>query len=70
MLYDIYQTVDGKGEIMVLNPLTGSYYVMLDSSEFDEATTAGGDYQPIRIGSVAIDFTDSQGKASPQIGIA
>ena len=70
MLYDIYQTVDGKGEIMVLNPLTGSYYVMLDSSEFDEATTAGGDYQPIRVGSVAIDFTDSQGKASPQIGIA
>ena len=70
MLYDIYQTVDGKGEIMVLNPLTGSYYVMLDSSEFDEATTAGGGYQPIRIGSVAIDFTDSQGKASPQIGIA
>lgn len=70
MLYDIYQIVDGKGEIMVLNPNSGSYYVMLSSDDFDEAITPGQGYQPIRVGSVAIDFTDSQGKASPQIGIA
>jgi len=70
MLYDIYQIVDGKGEIMVLNPNSGSYYVMLSSNDFDEAITPGQGYQPIRVGSVAIDFTDSQGKASPQIGIA
>lgn len=70
MLYDLYQAVDGKGEIMVLNPLSGSFYVMLNSDDFDEATTPGQGYQNIRIGSVAIDFTDSQGKASPQIGIA
>jgi hypothetical protein len=70
MLYDLYQVVDGKGEIMVLNPLTGSYYVMLSSLDFDEATTAGQGYQHIQVSSVAIDFTDSQGKASPQIGIA
>ncbi len=70
MLYDLYQVVDGKGEIMVLNPLTGSYYVMLSSEDFDEATTAGQGYQHIQVSSVAIDFTDSQGKASPQIGIA
>lgn len=70
MLYDLYQVVDGKGEIMVLNPLTGSYYVMLSSEDFDEATTPGQGYQHIRVSSVAIDFTDTQGKASPQIGIA
>ena len=70
MLYDLYQTVDGKGEIMVLNPKTGSYYVMLSSEDFDEATTPGQGYQHIQVSSVAIDFTDSQGKASPQIGIA
>jgi hypothetical protein len=70
MLYDIYQIVDGKGEIMVLNPNSGSYYVMLSSDDFDEAITPDQGYQPIRVGSVAIDFTDSQGKASPQIGIA
>lgn len=70
MLYDIYQSVDGKGEIMVLNPLTGSYYVMLGSDDFEQALVSDGEYEPIKIGSVAIDFTDSQGKASPQIGIA
>jgi len=70
MLYDIYQVIDKKGEIMVLNPLTGSYYVLLSSDDFDEATTPGQGYQHVRVGSVAIDFTDSQGKASPQIGIA
>jgi len=77
MLYDIYQMVDGKNEIMVLNPNSGSYYVMLNSGEFDTATAPAPlnnkgevDYQHIRISSVAIDFDDSQGKASPQIGIA
>ena len=66
----IYQAVDGKGEIMVLNPLTGSYYVTLGVDDFEEALTPSNDYEHINIGSTCIDFTDSQGKASPQIGIA
>ena len=70
MLYTIYQAVDGKGEIMVLNPLTGSYYVTLGVDDFEEALTPSNDYEHINIGSTCIDFTDSQGKASPQIGIA
>ena len=72
MLYIIYQVVDKKGEIMVLNPRSGSYYVTLGVDDFEQALSPSenNEYQHINIGSVAIDFTDSQGKASPQIGIA
>ena len=70
MLYTIYQNVDSKGELLILNPLTGSYYVLLDPEDFSDALLPSDEHQHIRISSVAIDFTDSQGKASPQIGIA
>jgi hypothetical protein len=72
MLYQIYQIKDKVGEIMVLNPNSGSYYVLSGPDDIDNAiqTDPTGEFQNVQIGSVCIDFTDSQGKASPQIGIA
>jgi len=72
MLYQIYQIKDKVGEIMVLNPNSGSYYVLSGPDDIDSAMQAdpSGEFQNVQIGSVCIDFTDSQGKASPQIGIA
>jgi len=72
MLYQVYQAKDKVGEIMVLNPNSGSYYVLSGPDDIDSAMQVDptGEFQNIQIGSVCIDFTDSQGKASPQIGIA
>jgi hypothetical protein len=72
MLYQIYQAKDKVGEIMVLNPNSGSYYVLSGPDDIENALQVdpSGEFQNVQIGSVCIDFTDSQGKASPQIGIA
>ena len=69
MLYSLYQKKDKVGKIMVMNPLTGSYFIL--NGPEDLATAAEGDGQnaPIQFSTVTIDFSDSQGKASPQIGI-
>jgi hypothetical protein len=67
MLYSLYQRVDGVGKIMILNPLTGSYYVL--NGPNDIASAAADRDIPIQFGTTTINFGDSQGKASPQLGI-
>ncbi len=62
LLYELYQKTDHVGKIMVLNPLTGSFYILQGPKDL-----AGS---PIVFSTSTIDFNDSQGKASPQIGIA
>lgn len=69
MLYSLYQRVDGVGKIMVLNPLTGSFYVIDGPADLSSAVKSDGENSPIQFSTVTIDFNDSQGKASPQIGI-
>jgi len=72
MLYRIYQATDDVGEILVINPLTGSYFVLAGPDDLDDAIIPFDDpkFQHVQFGDICIDFTDSQGKASPQIGIA
>lgn len=62
MLYELYQKTDGVGKIMVLNPNTGSFHVLNGPKDLEKS--------PIVFSTSTIDFKDSQGKASPQIGIA
>ena len=62
LLYELYQKTDQVGKIMVLNPISGSFYVLQGPKDL-----AGS---PIVFSTTTIDFNDSQGKASPQIGIA
>jgi hypothetical protein len=69
MLYSLYQETDDVGKIMVLNPLTGSYYVLTGPKDLATATKSDGKNAPVQFSTVTIDFSDSQGKASPQIGI-
>lgn len=69
MLYSLYQRVDGVEKIMVLNPLTGSYYILNGPKDLETASAQSEDNAPIQFSTVTIDFSDSQGKASPQIGI-
>ena len=69
MLYSLYQLTDEVKQILVLNPLTGSFRVLNDPKDMYTATQAG-DVPHVQFGTTAIDFNDSQGKASPQIGIA
>ena len=67
MLYDLYQQTDQVEQILVLNPLTGSFMVLNGPEDIFKASKADN---PIQYGTTAIDFNDKQGKASPQIGIA
>lgn len=69
MLYGLYQKTDGVGKIMVLNPLTGAYRILNGPNDLATATKNDGENAPIQFSTVTIDFSDSQGKASPQIGI-
>jgi hypothetical protein len=69
MLYSLYQKTDDVGKIMVLNPLTGSYRILKGPNDLATATKSDGENAPVQFSTVTIDFSDSQGKASPQIGI-
>jgi hypothetical protein len=69
MLYSLYQQTDGVGKIMVMNPLTGSYFILGGPKDLAKAAKSDGENAPIQFSTVTIDFSDSQGKASPQIGI-
>jgi hypothetical protein len=69
MLFSLYQRVDGVGKIMVLNPITGSFYILNGPADLESAAVSDGKNAPIQFSTVTIDFNDSQGKASPQIGI-
>jgi hypothetical protein len=69
MLYSLYQFTDEVKQILVLNPLTGSFRVLNGPKDMYTATQAG-DVPHVQFGTTAIDFNDSQGKASPQIGVA
>jgi hypothetical protein len=69
MLFSLYQRVDGVGKIMVLNPITGSFYILNGPGDLESASKGDGENAPIQFSTVTIDFNDSQGKASPQIGI-
>jgi hypothetical protein len=69
MLYSLYQKTDEVGKIMVLNPLTGAYRILKGPNDLATATKSDGKNAPVQFSTVTIDFSDSQGKASPQIGI-
>jgi hypothetical protein len=69
MLYGLYQITDDVGKIMFMNPLTGSYFILGGPKDLSNAANSDGENAPIQFGTVTIDFSDSQGKASPQIGI-
>ena len=69
MLYGLYQKTDDVGKIMVMNPLTGSYFILGGPKDLAKAAKSDGKNAPIQFSTVTIDFSDSQGKASPQIGI-
>jgi hypothetical protein len=69
MLYGLYQKTDDVGKIMVMNPLTGSYFIIGGPKDLAKAAKSDGQNAPIQFSTVTIDFSDSQGKASPQIGI-
>jgi hypothetical protein len=69
MLYSLYQETDEVGQIMVLNPLTGAYRILNGPKDLATATKDDGENAPVQFSTVTIDFSDSQGKASPQIGI-
>lgn len=61
--YEIYKNTDDVGIILVINPTNGNYTVV-DSgqsltSKSSSVVISGG-----------LDFSDSQGKAGPQVGIA
>jgi hypothetical protein len=68
MLYSLYQETDQVGKIMVMNPLTGAYRILNGPKDLVGAAKGDG-AAPIQFSTVTIDFSDSQGKASPQIGI-
>lgn len=70
MLYELYQRTDEVTQILVLNPLTGSFRVLNGPKDMYSATNPTDGSNNIQFGTTAIDFNDSQGKASPQIGIA
>jgi hypothetical protein len=70
MLYSLYQQTDVVKQILVLNPLTGSFRVLNGPKDMYTATKPNGDIPHVQFGTTAIDFNDSQQKASPQIGVA
>jgi hypothetical protein len=59
--YDIYKNVDEVGLILVINPISGGF-TLVDSA----ASLLNKDSGVVVTG--GIDFSDPQGKASPQIG--
>jgi hypothetical protein len=63
MWYEIYKNTDGISMVLVINPLTGNFTIIKNGADLvnpkNKVVITGG-----------IDFSDSQGKASPQIGIA
>ena len=69
MLYSLYQKTDDVGKIMVMNPITGSYFILGGPKDLAKAAKGDGKNAPIQFSTVTIDFSDFQGKASPQIGI-
>jgi hypothetical protein len=70
MLFDLYRQTDDVEQIMVLNPITGSFRILDEPKDMYSATEPQEGANHIQFGTTAIDFNDSQGKASPQIGIA
>ena len=59
MLYEIYKTVDQKEKLLIINPVSGNYKVIDDAQDLDNVV----------YGSTIIDFSDTQAKASPQVGL-
>jgi hypothetical protein len=59
MLYEIYKEVDGKEKLLIINPRSGNYKVINDAEDLDNVV----------YGSTIIDFSDTQAKASPQVGL-
>lgn len=70
MLFELYQRVDDKQQILVFNPITGAFRVLDGPEDLYSASKPQEDAPHIQFGTTAIEFSDSQGKASPQIGIA
>lgn len=68
MVMGFYAETDGVEEILVINPVTGNYHV-IDARKMDTLhdKVSEGD---IELSTTYLDFTDTQSKASPQIGTA
>ena len=66
MAMGFYADTDGVEEVLVINPVTGNFHV-IDARRMDilHDKIANGD---IQLSTTYLDFTDTQGKASPQIG--
>lgn len=66
MAMGFYAETDGVEEVLVINPVTGNFHVV-DARKMDTLhdKIANGD---IQLSTTYLDFTDTQSKASPQIG--
>jgi len=67
MLLSFYALTDEIEEIVIINPISGNYEVVdaTDTDTLKDKLESG----EIILGSTYIDFSDSQSKASPQLGI-
>jgi len=69
MLFSLYQEIDGVREIMVFNPISGAFHVINEPGDLISATEKQEGFFPVQFSTNIINFSDTQGKASPQIGI-
>lgn len=65
MLASFYKELENIDIIFILNPNDGSYHISNSPSDLVKSI----DNEILSIGSTYIDFTQNQGKASPQLGI-
>lgn len=66
MTMGFYAETDGVEEVLVINPVTGNFHVVdaRDTATLHDKIEQGD----IKLSSTYLDFTDTQSKASPQIG--
>lgn len=66
MVMGFYAETDGVEEVLVINPVTGNFHVVdaRDTSTIHDKIASGD----LQLSSTYLDFTDTQSKASPQIG--
>lgn len=66
MVMGFYAETDGVEEVLVINPITGNFHVVdaRDMSTIHDKIESGD----LQLSSTYLDFTDTQSKASPQIG--
>lgn len=68
MVMGFYVKTDGVAEVLVINPVTGNYHVV-DARKMDTLHDKIAS-EDIQLSTTYLDFTDTQSKASPQLGTA